>query len=110
MKYILILSLLLAFAEADVIKKETLACPSVELLRSAPISKDDDSMSLSLYAIANNCIIVNRKDKIEVVGYDAPNTKEMFQKIIYKKTGATLYILKSTIEIEQEGKKNSLRF
>ena len=110
MKNILILALLISFAQGDIVKKETLACPSIEALRDAPLSKEDDAMSLSLYSIANDCIIISHKDKIEAVGYDPLNTKEMFQKIIYKKTGATLYILKSSINVEQGGKKNTMRF
>ena len=110
MKNILILALLVSFAQGDIVKKETLACPSVKALRDAPLNKENDSMSLSLYSIANDCIIISHKDKIEAVGDDPLSIQEIFQKIIYKKTGATLYILKSSINVEQSGKKNTIRF
>nr|WP_321267919.1 hypothetical protein [uncultured Sulfurimonas sp.] len=110
MKYILIVMLIFGIAQADIMKKKTLACPSVLALQKAPIEKHQDSMNLSMYAISNDCVILDKRDNVEAIGYDPTNTKEMFQKIFYKKTGVYLYILKSTIQVEQDGKKSSLRF
>ncbi len=92
------------------LKKKTLACPSILQLQKAPMEKDEDSMNLSMYAIANDCFILDKRDKVEAIGYDPTNSKEIYQKILYKKTGVYLYILRSAIQVEQDGKKGSLRF
>jgi hypothetical protein len=110
-KYILLSILILSgLAQADKMKKKTLACPSVAQLQKAPLDKKEDSMSLSMYAIANDCLIIDKRDKVEAIGYDPTNSKEIYQKILYQKTGTYLYILRSTIQVEQDGKKGSLRF
>lgn len=110
MKYILTILLLVGFLQADIIKKKTLACPAIEQLQKAPLDKAEDLTKLSMYAIANDCLIIDRKDKVEAIGYDPTNSKEIYQKIFYKKTGVYLYILRSTIQVEQDGKKSSYRF
>jgi len=89
------------------LKKDTLACPTILLLQKAPV---DDYVDTNMYAIANNCMILNKKDNIEAIGYDALNSKEIYQKILHKKTGSYLYILRSSIQVEQGGKKSSIRF
>jgi hypothetical protein len=110
-KYILLSILILSsLVQADIMKKKTLACPSVDQLQKAPLDKNEDSMNLSMYAIANDCLIINKKDKVEAIGYDPTNSQEIYQKILYKKTGIYLYILRSSIQVEQDGKKGSLRF
>ncbi len=110
MKYILLFLLLASISGADIIKKKTLACPSVIQLQKAPVENADNFMKLSMYAIANDCVIINRRDKVDAVGYDPLNSKEIYQKIIYLKTGVYLYILRSAIQVEQDGKKSSYRF
>lgn len=110
MKYFLSLLLFISFADADMIKKKVLACPSIAQLQKAPVDSADNYIDLSMYAIANDCVILGKKDKVEAIGYDPLNSKEIYQKIIYKKTGVYLYILRSSIQIEQEGKKSSFRF
>jgi len=92
------------------LKKRTLACPSIEQLKKAPVENDENSMNLSMYAIANDCHIIDKRDKIEAIGYDPTNSKEIYQQILYKKTNTRLYILRSAIQVEQDGKKGSLRF
>jgi len=109
-KYILLVLLLVGFLEADILKKKTLACPSVIQLEKAPVDKDDDPMQLSMYSIANDCVLLSKKDKVEAIGYDPLNSKEIYQKILYIKTGAYLYIQRSSIQVEQGGKKSSYRF
>jgi len=107
----LFIFLLLAFSlHADLIKHRTLACPSVEILQKAVDVDIEDSLQLEMYSIANNCFVLSRDDKVEALGYDARNSKEIYQKIHYAKTNTTLYILRSAIEVEQGGKKNRLRF
>jgi hypothetical protein len=106
-KTFLILILIASASFADVLKKDTLACPSVELLQKAPL---DDYINTNLYAMANNCMILNKKDKVEAIGYDNLNSKEIYQKILHKKTNTYLYILRSSIEVEQGGKKGFIRF
>ncbi|WP_372999832.1 hypothetical protein [Sulfurimonas sp.] len=110
MRYILTILLLAGFAHADIIKKKTLACPTIEQLEKAPVDKADNLTDLSMYAIANDCVMIDRRDNIEAVGYDPTNSKEIYQKIFYKKTAVYLYVLRSSIQVEQDGKKSSYRF
>ena len=109
MKYILIL-LLITSAYADQMIKKTMGCPTIMALQKAPTAKKDNYLELNMYAIANDCIIISKGDKIEAIGYDSRNSKNIFQKIIYKKTGVYLYVLRSTIMVEQGGKKGRVRF
>ncbi|WP_321777597.1 hypothetical protein [Sulfurimonas sp.] len=110
MKFILALLLLFSISSADKIKKKTLACPSVLQLQKAPMNTADNYLNLSMYAIANDCVIVSKRDDVEAIGYDSLNSKDIYQKILYKKIGVYLYIIKSSIQIEQEGKKSTFRF
>jgi len=110
LKYLLIFLFLFISLHADKMKKKTLACPSVMQLQKAPLDTTDSYMDLSMYAIANDCVILGEMDKVEAVGYDVLNSKEIYQKIIYQKTGVYLYILRSSIQIEKDGKKSSFRF
>ncbi len=110
MKYILILLLVLSSLQADKIKRKTFGCPSVMLLKKAPADTADNYLDLNMYAIANNCVIISQKDSVEAVGYNANNSKDLYTKILYKKTGVYLYIKSSAIIVEQDGKKSSWRF
>jgi len=110
LKYILIFLLIIASLNADKVKEKTLGCPSVMLLQKAPSATEDDYLELNMYAIANSCIIISKRDRVEAIGYDPLNSKEIYQKIMYKKTGTALYIPRSTIQVEQGGKKGTFRF
>ena len=95
---------------ADLIKTKTLACPSIMILKKSMDVDMQDPLELEMYSIANSCLVLSREDKVQAIGYDSRNSKEIFQKILYKKTSTELYILRSAIEVEQGGKKNTLRF
>ena len=110
MKYALILFLLITSVYADRLSKKTLGCPSVMLLEKAPLDDAEDPMALSMYSIVNECVILTHRDHVEAIGYDPRNSTDIYQKIIYKKTGVYLYILRSSIMVEQGGKKNIHRF
>ena len=110
MKYIIILLLVLGVAQADKVKRKAFACPSIMLLEKAPVDTVDNYMDLNMYAIANNCVILTNRSSIEAVEYNANNSKELYQKIIYKKTGVLLYVPSSSIIVEQAGRKGSWRF
>lgn len=110
MRYILVFLLLVSFANADKMKRKTLGCPSVMLLQKAPTDTGDNYLELNMYAIANSCVIISKRDRVEAIGYDPLNSKEIFQKVIYKKTDSVLYIPRSTIQVEQGGKKGAVRF
>jgi len=110
LKYIALSLLLASSIYGDQVKSETLGCPTINALKNVPIESLEDPMALSTYAISNGCEIISRGDGVEAVGYDPRNSQERFQKIIYKRTGVTLYVLRSSIRIEQGGKKNGMRF
>ena len=111
MKQLLVLSILIASLGADQIIKKTLACPSMDILKKAPVENaSSDPMDLSLFVIANSCEILSKRDSVEAIGYDPRNEKELYVKILYNKTGTYLYIPRSSISIEKGGKKNTYRF
>ena len=110
MRYILIFVIFITSLYADQVKKKTLACPTIEALKNAPTQTDSDPLELSMYSIANGCEILSRRDGIEAIGYDPRNSQDLFQQVIYKRTGSILYVFRSSITIEQGGKKNIMRF
>jgi len=110
LKTIFSLFIISSFLNADMIMHKTLACPTIDSLQKAPVSTDSNPLALQMYSIANNCAILSREDKVVAVGYDSHNSKVIYQKIIYKRTGTQLFMLRSAIAVEQGGKKNSYRF
>lgn len=109
MKYIFLLLATLSLS-ADLIKKQTLACPTKLILQKSVEIDLSDPLKLEMYAISNECVVLGREDKVQALGYDPRNAKEIFQKILYKKTGVELYILREAIQVEQGGKHNTYRF
>ena len=110
MKTIILSIVLLTSVYADVINTKTLACPSLDVLKKAPLAQQASPMGLTMYAIANGCEVLTKNEKVETIGYDPRNSKELFQQILYKKNGVQLYVKSSAITVEQGGKKNSMRF
>jgi len=110
LKYLFILLALFLVLNADKINKKTLACPDIDKLKKAPVHEGADPLDLNMYIIANDCKIISKDTEIEATGYDPRNSTEIYQKIIDKKSGKTFYILRSSIFVEQGGKKNILRF
>ena len=100
----------LSTLNADKITKETLACPTVDKLKKAPTDVDSDSLALSIYTVANDCVLLFKNSEVEAVGYDPRNSTEIFQEILDKNSGKILYILRSSIYVEQDGKKAALKF
>jgi len=111
LKYFLLLFFLIASLNADQINKKTLACPTMDSLKKAPVESGmSDPMDLSLFVIANGCEILSKRDGVEAIGYDPSSSTEVYVKILYKKMGTYLYIQRSAITIEQGGKKSTYRF
>ncbi|MDQ7043338.1 MAG: hypothetical protein Q9M34_07370 [Sulfurimonas sp.] len=110
MKYIFVCIVLVSSLYSDMIKYKTLACPSIELLKGAKQVEMEDSLKLEMYAISHSCVVLSKEDSIEVIGYDPVNSEDIFQQILYKKTGTQLYMLHDAVHIEQAGKKNIYRF
>ena len=110
MKSILLSLVLLTALNADKILQTTLACPSVVTLQKSVTVDMQDVLELEMYAIAHDCVVIGRYSKVEAIGYDPLNSKEIYQKIMYKKTATELYINRSLIQVEQAGKKNTIRF
>ena len=110
MKQFLSFFLLASVVQADVILYRTLACPSVAILKKAPLDLNSAPLKLEMFTIANSCVILSRGDSIEALGYDPRNSKDVYQEILYKKTSSHLYMLRKAIQVEQGGKKNSYRF
>lgn len=110
MKYILIMLLVLMALQADKIKRKTIGCPSLEILKKVPVDTGDNYLDINTYVIVNSCVILSKKSSIEVLGYNANNTIELYHEIIYKKTGQHLFLKSSAVIVEQYGKKSTWRF
>jgi len=111
MRYILIMVLILsALVQADQIKVKSLACTSIDTFEKIPPEVLEDELKLSLFAVANGCRSLSRKDAVTAIGYDPRNEKALFVKILHKKSGETLYVRRKNLQIEQPGKKNQIRF
>ena len=110
MKYLFVLLAFFSILNADKINKKTLACPDIDKLKKAPVHKGADPLDLSMYVIANDCKILTKDTEVEAIGYDPRNSTEIYQQVLDKKSGNILYILRSSIFVEQSGKKNSLKF
>jgi len=110
LRYIAVFLIFIAFLSGDVIKRKTIGCPSVLLLQKAPVLTQDNALELSMYTIANDCVIISTRDRVEAIGYDPLNSTTIFQKVIYKKSGKFLYIPRSAIMVEQNGKEGRIRF
>jgi len=107
-KLFLVFVSLYTYLNADKILNKALACPSVMALKKAPLG--DDYLNLNMYAISNSCIIIYKNTEVQAIGYDPRNSSEIYQKIVEKRTGVTLFVKKSVIQIEQGGKKSTWRF
>ena len=111
LKFLPLLFILLTSLSADQIIKKTIGCPTIDSLKKAPVENAmSDPMDLSLFVIANGCEILSRRDSVEAIGYDPLNSQETYIKILYKKTGAYLYMPRSALSVEQDGKKGTYRF
>jgi len=111
MKQILILLLLITTViQADKVKRKTIACPSVMILQKLPVDTGDNYLDINMYAMANGCVLLTKKSSIESLGYNANNSQEIYQEIIYRKTGVHLFVKRSEIIIEKFGKKSTWRF
>ena len=107
-----IFSVLIALSSivlADKVMVETIACPSLSIIKGSG-AYTDDIMALNQYAIANGCKFIGSKDSIKAIDYDPATGKSIFIKILLKNSGDVLYVKRQHIRIEQPGKKNSFRF
>lgn len=95
---------------ADIILQTSLACPTVELIKSAPTDSSENSLELEMYTMTHGCMILSKEDRVQAIGYDPRNSHEKFQQVLYKRTGVQLYMLRESLQIEQGGKKSNFRF
>ena len=110
MKFLLLFLLLFSASHADRIKTKTLACPSIDKLQKAPVADESEGLDLEMYVIANGCAILSPENRVEALGYDPRNSKEIYIKVVDKNDGNTYYMLRSQIYVEQGGKKAFIRF
>lgn len=93
---------------ADKILNKSLACPTMDAYKKAPLG--DDYLNLNMYAISHNCKIFYRNSEIQVLGYDPRNSKSPIMEIVDKVTGIKYFINRSSVQVEQGGKKSTYRF
>ncbi len=94
---------------ADQILVQSLACPDIANIEKAA-ELADDIMALNQYAIANGCKVLSPSSQIETVDADAATEKTRFVKVLDKRSGDRLFVLRKRVQIEKPGNKNSLRF
>lgn len=110
MKYILILTILLGLnLHADYIKKTIAACKAestiVELQEYAKKHKiEKGDLELELWLMNHECQIIDKKTKIEVLGYTGKKSDVV--KLLLKETRDVLYTHTKGVQIEQPGQKN----
>ena len=109
MKYLYLVSLLSLSLYADQVKVESLACPSMEVLREAQGIDLHEYMDLNLFAIKHSCKILNRSSEIQVINYDV-NSRTKWVEIEEKTSTQHLFILRKNITIEQPGSNNTFKF
>jgi len=95
---------------ADSIKAQTIGCPTVDVLKNISKETENDYVKINLFAMANDCLLLSQKDKVEAIDYDSANETALYIKIIHKQSGKVLFVPSSDIYIEQPGKKNTFRF
>jgi len=95
---------------ADAIKAQTIGCPNVEIFKRITKETQNDYVKLNLFAMSNDCVLLSQQDKVEAIDYDPANSKTLYMKILYKKTGRVLFVPQNSIYVEQPGKKNMFRF
>lgn len=94
---------------ADKVVVETIACPSIDIIKESA-RYDDDFIALNRHAMANDCKFLNSHDSIEAIDYDPASEKSIYIKILDKRMGSVLYVKRQHVLIEQPGKKNNFRF
>ena len=111
MRYIfMVLMLGAVHGWADAIKAQTVACPTVEIFKNLAKETENDYVKLNLFAMANDCLILSKKDKVEAIDYDPANDNALYMKIVHKQSGKILFVPSNALYIEKPGKKNTLRF
>ena len=110
MKFFIISLLIVVHIYADKVNKKTIGCPTIEQVQKISLIDVDDALALDMYVIANSCVLISKGENVEALGYDPRNSKELFQKVLYKKTNDILFLLRSSLTIEQGGKKSTYRF
>jgi len=104
-----LLPLLPALLGADQMLVESLACPEISQIEKAA-SLTDDIMALNQYTIANGCKVLSPSSDIETIDSDAATGQTLFLKVLDKRSGDQLYVLRKRVQIEKPGSKNTLRF
>ena len=110
MKYTLILTILLGLnLNADYIKKTIAACAAEETISELQayasehkIEKGD--LDLELWLMNHECQIIDKKTKIEVLGYTGEKSDVI--KLLLKETGNIVFAPNKGVQIEQPGQKN----
>jgi hypothetical protein len=109
-KFLPFLFLLSAYSFGDSVKKTSLACPNIDVLKKVGLELEDDPLKLDMYIIANNCVVLERGESIKILDWDGTNNEKIFQKILYNKTGTVMYVRSSSVEIEQAGQNDRIKF
>lgn len=95
-------------ASADKIKSSTVACPDVESLEKLTQMKGDYN-DKNMYILKHGCKVLTPKDKIHVL---APDDKccGLYYRIQIDDTNDIMYVGKFSVQVEQAGTKNILKF
>lgn len=114
MRYVFVLAILLGInLSADYVKKTMAVCDEeATILELAQYSEANeaakDAMQMEMWLTGHNCRIIDRKTEIEVLDYTGKITGII--KIKLKKSGDVVYGRGASVEIEQPGQKNIIKF
>ena len=92
------------------IKNKTLACPSIEVLKSSLDMDLSEALQIESFAIGNSCEVLTRNDEVQAIGKDVLDNTKTFVKIYYKKKQVELFIFRKALTVEQAGTYNSYKF
>ncbi len=110
MKYTGLLILLLTLTlQADYVKETVGACKDEATLSkleaySTQHALKEGGVELELLLIKNNCILIDKRTKIEVLDYTGK--QEGILKLVLKETGEIYFSYNKGIQIEQPGQDN----
>jgi len=109
MRTILLLTLLLTFAQADYIKKTIGVCHSKESMKDLKeYAKkhilEKGGLEVELWLLKHDCKIIDKNTKIDVLDYTGKQQEIL--KLRLKASNEIVYAFNKGIQVEQPGEKN----
>jgi len=109
MKVILMLTLLIGYAQADYIKKTIGVCSSKENMEELKMYTKDHALAkggleTELWLLDHECKVIDKNTKIDVLDYKGKEQEIL--KLRLKESGEIVYAFEKGVQVEQPGDKN----